>query len=190
MVTFACCSACVAKESSCDVAWSLECLRCSRANAAARQSWSLLRVGDEPEKGLARKQLRWMVNDKLWPSEPHPAEDCLLCVPPMSMIWYIWRFSILSERNYRNLFQHPHWKTFKANTTFPIDHLSSQALAHSHHSIRVGWKVTDSCECVPPWSKQTLIIITWKFWLFSSIKQDDELTGWISFGQPNPTYNS
>lgn len=142
MATFACCSACVSKESSCDVAWSLGCLRCSRANAAARQSWSLLRVGDEPEKGLARKQLRWMVNDKLWASEPHPAEGCLLSVPPMSMIWYTWGFSILSERNYRNIFQLTHWKTFKANTTFSIDYFSSQGLAHSHHSMRVGEKVT------------------------------------------------
>lgn len=143
MAISACCSACVAKESICDDAWSFGCLRCSRANAAARQTWSLLRVGDEPEKGLARKQLRWMVNlgqmvvnDKRRASEPHPAEGCL-CVH-----WYTWRFSILSKRNYRNLFQLPHRKTFKANTTFSIDHLPSQALAHSHHSIRVGKKVT------------------------------------------------
>lgn len=65
-----------------------------------------------------------------------------VCAPPTSMIWYTWRLSILSERNYRNLFQLPQQNTSKANTTFSIDHLSSQALAHSHHSIRVGGKVT------------------------------------------------
>lgn len=83
-----------------------------------------------------------VVNDKRRASEPHPAEGCLCTHRQTSMIWYTWRFSILSEHNYRNLFQLPTLKTFKANTTFSIDHLSSQALAHSHHSIRVGKKVT------------------------------------------------
>lgn len=65
-------------------------------NAVARQSWPLLRVRDELEKGLAQwKQLRWMVNlgqrvvmivnNKSRTSEALPTEGCL-CVHSQTLM--------------------------------------------------------------------------------------------------------
>lgn len=119
-------------------------------NAAARQYWSLLRVGDEPEKGLARWRRmvslgQLIVSNKRRTSEPHPTEGCLCVLVPPTSLMYLEVYFILSERYYRIHFQLPYRENFIRQYNLPhrpYIFIGPGPFSWAKHSIWVGKKLT------------------------------------------------